>query len=116
MGATKFTAGPWQSIHDNDASGVCDIIGNIDGPDDGHWRYTRVCDLNEEPEDWLANRDLICAAPDLFNALTVLADRMQSLSAWLPVNEVDRAALARAREVLAKANRPARTALQGVEQ
>lgn len=100
---TKFTAGPWQSQHDNSVNGVCAIIGNVDG-DDGHITFTNVCDLDEQPDEWLANRALICAAPDLFYALSILADRMEGLGGWITINEVDRAALKRARDVLAKAN------------
>ena len=69
MGEAKFTPGPWQSQHQWDADGIYSIIGGIDGPDDGRFHYTHVCEVNEECRDAYANVALIAAAPDLYEAL-----------------------------------------------
>ena len=58
----SFTPGPWQSQHNWDTAGVCSIIGAIDGPDDGRFHYTRVCEVNEEAGEYQANASLIAAA------------------------------------------------------
>lgn len=65
----EHTEGPWQSQHDFDQSGFCTIIGGIDGPDDGQWHYTLICEVNEEPDEYRANARLIAAAPELLAAL-----------------------------------------------
>lgn len=69
----QHTPGPWQSQHDFDWEGACTIIGNIDGPDDGRFHYTVVCDINEDPEEWFANRTLIIAAPEMLATLQAIA-------------------------------------------
>lgn len=66
----KWTNGPWQSQHDFSVDGICTIIGNIDGPDDGRYTYTVVCDVDEEPDAYLANARLIASAPDLYRLLS----------------------------------------------
>lgn len=74
----KHTPGPWQSRHDWDWDGFCDIIGNIDG-DTTSPTYTHVCDIDEGCEEFAANRNLICAAPDLLKALKGMADAYVAL-------------------------------------
>ena len=95
-----FTSGPWQSRHGWDADGVCSIIGAVDGPDDGRFRYTTVCEVTEECNDWRANAYLIAAAPELYDALRALVNSFKPLG-------LDKAApfspLARARKALSKA-------------
>lgn len=95
-----FTAGPWQSQHHWDADGVCSIIGAVDGPDDGRFLYTPICEVNEECNDWRANAALIAAAPELYEALRALVNSFKPLG-------LDKAApfspLARARKALSKA-------------
>lgn len=62
------TPGPWQSRHEWDWDGLCSIIGNIDG-DPNSPTFTSVCDIDEGCDEFLANRNLICAAPELYEAL-----------------------------------------------
>lgn len=62
------TSGPWQSMHLWDLEGTCTIIGGVDG-DTASPSYTTVCILNDEPDEFRANRNLICAAPDMLAAL-----------------------------------------------
>ena len=79
---TKFTKGPW--VADVDCHGTvfvgCDEHPIADVTFVGH-------------EGSLANGQLIAASPDLFNALTVLADACESMG--IPVDAA-RAALAKA--------------------
>lgn len=74
--AEKATPGPWQSRHEFDWDGMCEIIGAIDGPDDGRFHYTVVCDINEAPDEWEANRQFIIHArtdiPALLAHITAL--------------------------------------------
>lgn len=62
----KHTPSPWQSRHEWDWDGLCSIIGNIDG-DTTSPTFTSVCDIDEGCDEFLANRNLICAAPDLLS-------------------------------------------------
>jgi hypothetical protein len=73
---TKFTPGPWQSQHEFDSEGLMQIIGNVDGPDDGQYHYTRVCIVDDNTNDGeaAANAHLIAAAPELYEALQKIAD------------------------------------------
>lgn len=64
----SHTPGPWQSRHEWDWDGLCSIIGNIDG-DPASPSYTNICDLDEGCDEFLANRNLICAAPNLLEVV-----------------------------------------------
>lgn len=73
VSACDHTEGPWQSRHDFDMDGFVEIIGGIDGPDDGRFTYTVVCELNPDAPDFTGNRSLIIAAPKLLKALKEIA-------------------------------------------
>lgn len=90
----SYTPGPWQSRHEWDWDGLCSIIGNIDG-DTNSPTFTSVCDIDEGCDEFLANRNLICAAPDLLSAAkrflaiyselsiqTSHAELLPSINAW----------------------------------
>lgn len=76
MVEADWSGGPWQSQHEYDMDGVKTIIGDIDGPDDGRFHYTAICEIdpNGSMSDAraCANARLIAAAPDLFEALNAL--------------------------------------------
>lgn len=71
----EATPGPWQSQHGWDRAGVAQIIGNIDGPDDDRFHYTRVCEISDElsADECFADARLIVllvnAAPQIAAAL-----------------------------------------------
>ena len=58
------TPGPWQA---HSASDPLEIIGNVDGPDEGRMHYTRVCEVEDNAEAE-ANARLVAAAPELLAA------------------------------------------------
>jgi hypothetical protein len=66
----------WQQKHDFDREGLLTIIGNIDGPDDGQFHYTTICEEvgGRTPEEALANANLIAAAPELLRELMRAVD------------------------------------------
>lgn len=70
----KHTPGPWQSCHEWGWDGLCSIIGNIDG-DPASPTYTSVCDIDDGCDEFLANRNLIVAAPDLLAALKGMVEQ-----------------------------------------
>jgi hypothetical protein len=65
---SKHTPGPWQIKSDYEP---LTIIGNVDGPDDGQYHYTPICEVEPTlfPDENAANARLIAAAPDLLAAL-----------------------------------------------
>lgn len=67
--AAAPTDGPWQSQNSESLDGMCTIVGNIDGPDDGRFTYTVICEMNADAADFEANRRLVIAAPELLKAL-----------------------------------------------
>ena len=111
--AAKHTPGPWQSQHAFDIDGVLTIIGNVDGPDDGQYHYTRVADVADTRYDaeMLANARLIAASPDLLDALELMVSAHPVCSHPMggegsPVRrqqEEQRAAVVKARAVIAQA-------------
>jgi hypothetical protein len=109
----SFTAGPWQSQHEFDWEGFCTIIGNIDG-DPASPTYTTICDINEAPEEYIANRNLICAAPDLYEALKAVHSLISEAAAtgfnWKDGDWAERlfASQRRTHQALAAAASPAK--------
>ena len=75
----KITEGPWQSQHDLDIDGLRTIVGGIDGPDDGQYHFTVVCELNDEAPEFERNRRLVIAAPEISDALAGLVGLTQLL-------------------------------------
>lgn len=100
----KHTPGPWQSRHEWDWDGLCSIIGNIDG-DTNAPTFTNICDIDEGCDEFMANRNLICASPDLLS----IAKRWATLYApgaemHTPSYVLERTSLlADTREAIAKA-------------
>ena len=70
-----ITEGPWQSKNEQEPY---TIIGAIDGPDEGRYHYTEVCEINEEAADAEANRRLIIAAPALLKTLRAASHALRS--------------------------------------
>lgn len=72
----------WQQKHNFAPEGLLTIIGNIDGPDDGQFHYTTICEEvgGRTPEEALANARLIAAAPGLFAAGNELSDATAALA------------------------------------
>lgn len=103
MGEAKWTPGPWQSQHQFDVAGECAIIGAIDGPDEGRFHYTRVCEVNEECDDFCANARLIAAAPELYDALAAL---LATYDHFKGSTVSPKSPIGRARAALAKASTP----------
>jgi hypothetical protein len=66
------TAGPWQIKSEYEP---LTVIGNVDGPDDGQYHYTPICEVEPTlfPDENAANARLIAAAPELLAALRNLA-------------------------------------------
>jgi hypothetical protein len=66
--AMKHTPGPWQIKSEYEP---LSIIGNVDGPDDGQYHYTSICEVEPTlfPDENAANARLIAAAPELLAAL-----------------------------------------------
>jgi len=97
------TPGPWQSQHDYDIDGICAIIGNIDGPDDGRMHFTHICEvMTDDADEARANARLIAAAPDLLEMLQeMIADSDDVDDGKLP--RISAATLVRARQAIAKA-------------
>jgi hypothetical protein len=77
---SKHTPGPWQSKSDYEPM---TIIGNVDGPDDGEYHYTPICEVEPTlfPDENAANARLIAAAPEL---LKVLEDICEWIINWSP--------------------------------
>ena len=101
----NHTAGPWQAQHEFDMNGACTIVGNIQDHD-GDYGETRltcttICDINEDPDEWLANRALIIAAPDLLEALELI--EVDLTAGNMPLRARITLALDRARAAIAKA-------------
>jgi hypothetical protein len=65
---TKHTPGPWQIKSDYEPLSV---VGNVDGPDNGQYRYTPICEVEPTlfPDENAANARLIAEAPELLAAL-----------------------------------------------
>jgi hypothetical protein len=79
---SKHTPGPWQMASEDYAWD--EIVGNVDGEYEDErglvCTYTRICEIQDDapvPEQQ-ANARLICAAPDLLNALSALADAAEA--------------------------------------
>lgn len=91
MSEMKLTKGPWRAWHNHIFAGPFNVIkGGISG------FRAELCTLNEDDlsEKELADIGrLIAAAPDLLNALSVLADAAEAMG--IPVDAA-RAALAKA--------------------
>jgi hypothetical protein len=72
------TPGPWQIKSDYEP---LEIIGNVDGPDDGQMHYTPICAVEPTlfPDENAANARLIAAAPDLL-AIAVIAEQFMTVA------------------------------------
>lgn len=69
--AEEATPGDWQSQHQNDLDGQLTIIGNVDGPDDGRFTFTNICDVDETPDECFANARLIILARNTAPAIAL---------------------------------------------
>lgn len=69
--AEEATPGDWQSQHQNDLDSQLTIIGNVDGPDDGRFTFTNICDVDETPDECFANARLIILARNTAPAIAL---------------------------------------------
>lgn len=80
--ADEATPGDWQSQHQNDLDGQLTIIGNVDGPDDGRFTFTNICDVDEAPDECFANARLIILARNTAPAIALaLIEKHRALEA-----------------------------------
>lgn len=106
MTELKHTPGPWQIKSEYEP---LTIIGNVDGPDDGQYHYTPICEVEETlfHDENAANARLIAAAPELLAALECISEMLDTADDT-PLGQIGRllddmanrctAALAKARE------------------
>ena len=108
---TKFTPGPWQVHSDYTLEGLTTVIANIDGEIiDGttHYTFDFVCDTLGDDDARSsgvakANAVLICAAPDMLQALKDLSFAAQITGGTAGHDEHLCAAIAKASAAIAKA-------------
>ena len=99
MSAPKWTPGPWDwhaSLHDdgrNNGSVLSDVAS-------GRARCVCKAPQYQHPDQWQADANLIAAAPELYEALVLAEDRIESERSpgeWDPLLREIRAAIAKAR-------------------
>jgi hypothetical protein len=100
----KHTPGPWQVVPDGvngDWPNGCEIAIDDARGLAGERDYYLASVVHGDPDELLANARLVAAAPELYEALRVMVERMERTGRDVE-NELDKRITASARAALAK--------------